>query len=178
VTAIQHVTFLHDGETHTAQAVEPEPGLVLFRLPDSMAPNNPRRWRIGHKSSGLAIADAMQRENGLACIRLLATLTDWTQDNDSVKASVSIDDVFTSFMRADCCQPNAEHMPADVSRNGTYTDADIEEAAREAKADQMDGFEILTAMAHTVPWMGLDTDDFNEAHSRILALALGEAKAA
>jgi hypothetical protein len=29
-------------------------------------------------------------------------------------------------------------------------------------------------MSQTVPWMGLDTDDFNEAHNRVVALADGD----
>lgn len=175
---IQHTIVIRDGETHTVDAIEPAPGLVLLRLPDGMAPNNPRRWRIGHKPSGLAIADAMQRENGLAGIQRIAELADWTQDADTLKAALNDHDVFMTLGRADCIEPNAERMSGDVSRNGTYTDADIAEAAREAQADQMDGFEILIAMAHTVPWMGLDTEPFNEAHSRILALALADGVAA
>ncbi|MEU4133608.1 hypothetical protein [Streptomyces wuyuanensis] len=174
----QHTIIIRGDETHVVDAVEPAPGLVLFRLPDGMAPNNPRRWRIGHKPSGLAIGDAMQRENGVAGIHAIADLADWTQTPDTIKAAVTDHDVFMALGRADCIEPNGERMNGDVSRNGTYTDADIKEAAREAVADQMDGFELLTAMAHTVPWMGLDTEPFNEAHARILALALAEGAAA
>jgi hypothetical protein len=168
---IQHATFLHDGTTYTVEAIEHAPGLVLFRLPDAIAPNNPRRWRIGHKPSGLAIADAMQHENGVAGIHKLAELADWTQDASSLQASLDTHDVFMALGRIDCIEPNSERMTGDVSHNGRYTNADIEKAARAAAEEQMDGLELLTAMAHTVPWMGLDTEPFNEAHSRILAIA-------
>jgi hypothetical protein len=29
----------------------------------------------------------------------------------------------------------------------------------------------MVAMTHRVPWMGLDTEDFNEAHNRIVELS-------
>ncbi|WP_167756104.1 hypothetical protein [Streptomyces sp. 4R-3d] len=61
------------------QATEPAPGLVVFRLAPDHQPHNPQRWRIGHKPSGLAIADSMQRENAIKGAELLATITDWTQ---------------------------------------------------------------------------------------------------
>ncbi|MFJ6348608.1 hypothetical protein ACIQKB_03925 [Streptomyces sp. NPDC092046] len=152
-------------------AEQMQPGLVLYRLPDSMLPTNPRRWRIGHLGSGLAIADAMRREDGASGIKTLATLTDWTQDAETIKASVSTDELFMALARVDCCEPNTDRMTSDVSHNGRYTDADIEKAARAAADEQMDGLELIAAMAHTVPWMGLDTEPFNEAHGRILSLA-------
>ncbi|MFH8531591.1 hypothetical protein ACH4GE_24610 [Streptomyces tendae] len=62
-------------------------------------------------------------------------------------------------------------MPGDVTRNGTYTDADIEQAAADYAEDGLNALEILTAMTHTVPWMALDTNDFNDAHNRIVELA-------
>ncbi|MEV4424002.1 hypothetical protein AB0K23_01235 [Streptomyces sp. NPDC049602] len=167
----EHATFLHNGETYTVEAIEHTPGLVLFRLPDAIAPTNPRRWRIGHKPSGLAIADAMQHENGVAGIRKLAELADWTQDADSLQARIDTHELFMALGRIDCIEPNSERMASDVSHNGRYTDADIKEAARAAADEQMDGLELLAAMAHTVPWMGLDTEPFNKAHSRILSIA-------
>lgn len=165
-------TITINGGTHTIDDAQPlAPGLVLFRLPDAKIPNNPRRWRIGHVPSGLAIADAMRREDGARGIKALAELADWTQDADTLLAALTDHDVFMTLARFDCCEPNAERMTRDVSNNGRYTDADIEQAARAAADAQMDGLELLTAMAHTVPWMGLDTEQFNEAHTRILAIA-------
>jgi len=166
---IEHTIIVAKGETLPVTAIEAAPGLVLFRLPDGMAPNNPRRWRIGHKPSGLAIADAMQRENGIAGIQKLTELADWTQDKDTLLATLDDRDVFMKLGAVDCIEPNADRMRGDVSRNGTYTDADIEQAA--AEYEGLNCLQILSAMAHTVPWCGLDTEPFNEAQNRICQLA-------
>ncbi|CAH9419584.1 hypothetical protein SGL43_06639 [Streptomyces globisporus] len=155
------------------QATEPAPGLVVFRLAPDHQPHNPQRWRIGHKVSGLAIADSMQHENAIKGAELLSTLTDWTQDADTVKAAIDPTDMFIKLSFVWCIQPGTEPLAAgaDASRNGTYTDADIESEAAEFKADGYNAYEILLAMSHRVPWMGLDTEDFNEAHNRIAELA-------
>lgn len=168
---IPYTVTTKDGTYTVPDALPVEPGLILFRLPDGMLPNNPRRWRIGHVVSGLGIADAMRREDGIRAIRAIVALADWTQPADAVKAVVDTDELFAVLLRHDCCMPNLDRMTSDVSHNGRYTDADIEKAARAAAEEQMDGLELLTAMAHTVPWMGLDTEPFNEAHHRILAIA-------
>ncbi|MCQ1575455.1 hypothetical protein [Streptomyces parvus] len=155
------------------QATEVAPGLVVFRLAPDHQPHNPQRWRIGHKTSGLAIADSMRREDAIKGAELLTTLTDWTQDADTVKAAIDPTDMFIKLSYVWCIEPGTEPLApgADASRNGTYTDADIEEAAREAKGDGFSAYDILIAMSHTVPWCGLDTEDFNEAHNRISTLA-------
>ncbi|MFI1161439.1 hypothetical protein [Streptomyces sioyaensis] len=152
-------------------AKEIAPGLLVYRLPDGMHPHNPRRWRIGHEASGLAVADAMLREDAVKGAELLGTLTDWTKDVDTLRGALNPEELFIKLSYVDCVQPNSEPMRADVSRNGTYTDDDIEEAAAEAKASGFNAADILVAMAHTVPWMGLDTNAFNEAHDRIVRRA-------
>jgi hypothetical protein len=169
VNTIEHTIIVAKDETLTIPAHDIAPGLVLFRLPDGMAPNNPRRWRIGHRASGLAIADAMRQEDGIAGIHKLAELADWTQDKDTLLATLSDSDVFIKLSYVDCIEPNADRMTVDVSRNGTYTDADLSAAAGEYEG--LDCLQILNEMAHTVPWMGLDTEPFNEAHNRICQLA-------
>ena len=168
---IPYTVVTRSGPHTILDAEQLAPGLVLFHLPDYMLPTNPRRWRIGHLSSGLAIADAMRREDGVSGIKLLTGLADWTKDADTLKAELTTDAVFMTLCRVDCCEPGADRMNSNVSHNGRYTDADIEQAARAAADEQMDGLELIVAMAHTVPWMGLDTEPFNEAHARILAIA-------
>ncbi|MEU8525304.1 hypothetical protein AB0C77_06825 [Streptomyces sp. NPDC048629] len=168
---IPYTATTRSGPHVIPDAQELAPGLVLFRLPDEMRPTNPRRWRIGHRSSGLAIADAMRREDGVNGINLLAGLADWTKDADTLKTELTTDAVFMTLCPVDCCEPGADRMNSNVSHNGRYTDNDIEQAARAAADEQMDGLELIAAMAHTVPWMGLDTEPFNEAHARILAIA-------
>jgi hypothetical protein len=168
---IPYTVTTNDGTYTVPDALPLAPGLVLFRLPDAMLPTNPRRWRVGHTPSGLGIADAMRREDGVRAIKAITALTDWSQPADAVKAAVDTDELFAVLLRHDCCLPNLDRMTSNVSNNGRYTDADIERAARAAADEQMDGLELISAMAHTVPWMGLDTEPFNEAHSRILAIA-------
>lgn len=155
------------------QAQETTPGLVVFRLDPAHKPHNPQRWRIGHKPSGLAIADSLTRENALKGAELLADLTDWTQDADSIKAALNPTDLFIKLSRVWCIEPGTEPLApgADASRNGTYTDVDIETAAAAAKASGFNALEVLVAMSETVPWCGLDTEDFNDAHNRIVELS-------
>jgi hypothetical protein len=152
-------------------AKEIAPGLLVYRIPEGMHPSSPHRWRIGHDASGMAVADAMLREDAVRGAELLSTLADWTQDADTVRASVNPNALFAKLSYVYCIRPASEPMPADVSSNGTYTDADIEEAAAEAKASGFNAADILVDMSHTVPWMGLDTNDFNEAHDRIVRAA-------
>jgi hypothetical protein len=146
------------------------PGLVVFRLPNSHKPNNPRRWRIGHHS-GNSLADAMRHEDAIKGAELAATLHDWTQDVETLRSTVDAHQLFVKLGAVDCIEPNSERAFRDVSSNGTYTDADIEAAAAEYKADGYSAFEILYDMAHRVPWKGLDTEPFNEAHDRIVRVA-------
>lgn len=155
------------------QAVEVVPGLVVFRLAPDYKPNQPQRWRISHKASGLAIADSMQRENVLKGAALVAKVTDWTQDADTVKAAVDREDLFAQLSFVWCIEPGTQPLGpgADASRNGTYTDVDVEAAVAAAKAQGFNALEVLVAMSETVPWCGLDTEDFNDAHNRIVELS-------
>ena len=170
-----YTMIVHGQQKHTIpDAVQAAPGLVVFRMPNNQSLNSPARWRIGHHE-GLAIAEAMTRENALKGATILAESDiDWTQDTADLKEAISdktARDLYAKLSYAWCDQPGSNYMPGDVTRNGTYTDADIEEAAREAKADGLNAADILVAMSATVPWMGLDTEDFNEAHNRIAELA-------
>ncbi|MCX4863504.1 MULTISPECIES: hypothetical protein [unclassified Streptomyces] len=147
-------------------------GLDVYRIPDDVNPASPHRWRIGHHS-GLAIADSLTREDALRGAELLGEITDWTQDAEALRTSIDANDLFAKLSYKNCIAPGSEPLApgADASSNGRYTDADIAEAAAEAKADGLNALEILVAMSATVPWSGLDTEPFNEAHDRIVQLA-------
>jgi hypothetical protein len=169
---------VHGEQKYTVRnAIQAAPGLVVFRMPADQSLNNPARWRIGHHE-GLAIAEAMTRENAFKGVEILVQSgIDWTQGTETIQAAVSGDtvhDLTTKLSWAWCERPGSNYLPGDVSNNGTYTDAGIEEAAAAAKADGFNAADILVAMTHTVPWMGLDTEDFNEAHNRITELADGD----
>src|SRR5438128_816826 len=131
--------------------------------------DRPHRWRIGHKVSGRAIADTMTREDVFKAATVFAGLADWTQDMDTLRTAVDPQELFAkarAYYPIDPADP-AYRIGGDASSNGIYTDADIAEAAREAEADGFSAYDVLIAMSHTVPWMGLDQNDFNEAHDRI-----------
>lgn len=165
---------LADGQVYTVPlAMQIAPGLLVYRIPDGMHPSSPHRWRIGHDASGRAVADTMTREDAIKTAEVFGTLVDWTQDMDTLRANVAADELFAKASRYYPVPPAspAYRMRGDVSRNGVYADADIDEAAREAKADGFSAYDILIAMSHTVPWMGLDENDFNEAHDRIVTAA-------
>ncbi|MFJ1647929.1 hypothetical protein [Streptomyces sp. NPDC088258] len=52
-----------------------------------------------------------------------------------------------------------------------YTDEDVRKAAAEYQAHDMNAFEVLIDMSDRAPWEGLATEDFNEAHDRIVRAA-------
>jgi hypothetical protein len=150
-------------------AVQVAPGLVVFRLPGDLDLNNPARWNIGHRS-GYVIAEAMTHEFAIAGAEAIAPLYDWTRDIDFLREEIDEGKVLAALGGAHCGPVHShDYLRGDVSHNGTYTDADIEKAA--AASDGMSAYDILLGMAHTVPWMGLDTNDFNEAHDRIVRAA-------
>lgn len=162
------------GQTYTVRlAHRIAPGLLVYRIPDDMHQTSPHRWRIGHEFSGRSVADALNREDAIAGAQMLAPMTDWTQGLEELRASLSADELYIriSYVGMGCIPPASEPMPGNVSHNGTYTDADIELYAAECKAEELDALQITCAMSATVPWMGLDTEDFNEAHGQICVLA-------
>ncbi|MEV6696286.1 hypothetical protein AB0M68_03860 [Streptomyces sp. NPDC051453] len=160
----------HGQRYEITDAIPIAPGLFVFRLPGDLALNNPARWNIGHHS-GRVVAEALTREAALAGAEKAASLYDWSQDVEFLREEIDDMKFYRDQLPVDCFSLNTHYERGDVSRNGIYTDADIAEAAREAKADGLNALQILNDMADTVPWSGLDTDDFNEAHGRIAELA-------
>jgi hypothetical protein len=151
-------------------AIQAAPGLFVFRLPHGLALNNPCRWNIGHHS-GRCVVEAMRREDAIKGAELLASLHDWTKDVEFLREEIDERSLFQKLSRIDCGPINGEYMRGDVSSNGTYTDADIEAAAAEFKTEAFNAMDVLLVMRNRVPWMGLDTEPFNEAHDRIIRLA-------
>lgn len=152
-------------------AIQIVPGLVVFRVPGDLDLNNPARWNIGHHS-GYIVAEAMTREQAVQGTEAIGPLHDWTREVEFLREEADEPKVLAVLDAQGCGAVHSHgYLRGDVSRNGTYTDADIEQAAREARDDDMDALQILNAMAQTVPWMGLDQDDFIDAHNRIVELA-------
>lgn len=146
------------------------PGLLLYRLPAAVHPKSPYRWRIGHEASGRSIADGMTHEDAIAGAKKLADFADWTQSVGDLQKNVDAEALYRLIHEhTRLTRPGWDDMDSDVSHNGTYTDADIKRYA--AYCEGLDSLQILSRMSETVPWMGLDTGDFNEVHSRICELA-------
>lgn len=146
------------------------PGLLVYRLPAAVHPENPYRWRIGHEASGRSIADGMTREIAIAGAKVLADFADWTQDAAALQENVDAEVLYLIILeRTQLIRPGWDDMDSDVSHNGTYSDAVIKLYA--AECEGLDSLQILSRMAETVPWMGLDTEDFNTVHNRICVLA-------
>lgn len=174
---ITEYTMIGKGELHhIPEATEVAPGLYVFRLPDTYRVDNPRRFRIGHHS-GNSIADAMRREDAIRGAEIIAPLHNWRQDTNAIRGAFdrrAQHELYVKIGAADCIWPNSERAFCDVSNNGRYTDADIQQAAAEAKEAGLSALEVLYQMSHTVPWKGLDTNDFNDAHNRIVEAAGAE----
>jgi hypothetical protein len=165
----------HGEQRYTVpDAIQAAPGLFVFRMPNDQSINCAARWRIGHHG-GLAIAEAMRREDAFKGIEILVQSgIDWTQDTETIQATISgdtVSDLTAKLSWARCESPGSSYMPGDVTNNGTYTDADIEATVAEFKTDGYNALDVMVAMTHRVPWMGLDTEDFNEAHNRIVELS-------
>ena len=113
----------------------------------------------------------MRREAAVKGVEYLVGVADWTREPAFLSEEVNERELFMTLSRLDCVPLNSEYMRGDVSSNGTYTDADIEKAVAEYVECGYNALEILVDMSHRVPWIGLDTEPFNEAHDRIVRLA-------
>jgi hypothetical protein len=160
-----------DGQHYTVPlAKRIVPGLLLYRLPAAVHPESPYRWRIGHEASGRSIADGMTHEQAIAGVKVLADFADWSQEAAVLQKGVDAEALYLTISeRTELIRPGWDDMDGDVSHNGTYSDADIKRYA--ADCEGLDSLQILSRMAETVPWMGLDTEDFNTVHNRICVLA-------
>jgi hypothetical protein len=171
---VRDYNVITGGQLYTIPVVhEVAPGLLVYRIPEGLHPSSPHRWRIQHDRSNRAVADAMTREQAFKAAEVFGSLADWTQGMEALLAAVNAQELFDKAGAFYPVYPacKTERLPGDVSRNGIYTDADVDEAAQAAKADGFSAYDVLIGMTHTVPWMGLDQNDFNEAHDRIVQKA-------
>ena len=146
-------------------------GLAVLRLADDVKPTYPCRWRIRHTASGLDISEAMCQENALAGAAWLGQIADWTQGADRLRNTIDDTDLYVQLSYLHCDPPGTQRADRVVSNNGQPTENDVVEAAAWFKDAGYNALQVLYAMAHEAPWMGLDTNDFNAAHDRICELA-------
>ncbi|MEU9754358.1 hypothetical protein AB0D90_14630 [Streptomyces althioticus] len=79
MTTTHAIRILRSTAPVHVQATQSSPGLLVYRLPDTVNIEDPYRWRIGHHT-GLAIGIAMSKEDAIAGAAALADLADWTQN--------------------------------------------------------------------------------------------------
>ncbi|MFH8813076.1 hypothetical protein ACH4GZ_38755 [Streptomyces hygroscopicus] len=100
-----HTIIGSDGHLYTIDlAKEIAPGLLVYRLLDSMHRGSPYRWRISHHS-GLSVADAMRREDACVGAELLSTLADWTKPATTLRTELNPTELFAKLSRIGCVEP-------------------------------------------------------------------------
>jgi hypothetical protein len=79
-------TFHSHGETGTVDAVEPAPGLFVYRLPEHLRhPYFP--WLVGH-ASGKCIAAFERYGHAMEATQVIADFTVWTRSAEELVATV------------------------------------------------------------------------------------------
>lgn len=84
---------LHGSATNVAvQAVEPVPGLHVYRLPEALCgPDDATHpWRLGHHS-GLALVAAPSHDDAMRAAREIADMTDWSRSAPDLVSGDSFD---------------------------------------------------------------------------------------
>lgn len=155
----------------TAAAAEPSPGLLTYRVPDA------DQWRLAHHS-GLALAYCRNQQHAETTARLIADFTDWTRSADEIRGdeqvTAGLDELrFLISYEASAILP--EHY---TPTRSTYTDADIQAAAAYHQGDTTDGLAVISTMAQSSKFAGLDTDTFNEAFDKVMRIVHPEHYAA
>lgn len=90
MTVRQHVIHLREKPAFTVNAIEPVPGLYIYRgLPYSRC-GEEFHWHIGHHS-GLIIASAPSAVVARQVVAEIADLADWTRTAEDLKADPSVD---------------------------------------------------------------------------------------
>ncbi|MFJ6348607.1 hypothetical protein ACIQKB_03920 [Streptomyces sp. NPDC092046] len=155
----------------TVDAIEPAPGLLTYQAPGT------NDWRLTHHS-GLVLAFCRNQQHAEDTARLITDFTDWTRSADDIggdeEVTASRDELrFLISYEASAILP--EHY---VPQSSTYTDEDIRQAAAYHEGDTTDGLAVISAMAQSSKFAGLDTDTFNEAFDKVMRIVHPEAYAA
>ena len=84
---IEHTIHCDKGPV-TVQATSFVPGLLVYRIPDSVDVPSPYRWRLGHHS-GFVIAAALSECEAHAGAHEIAGRTDWTRGATELRVTAS-----------------------------------------------------------------------------------------
>lgn len=106
-TAIVHEVRVSQTATPVlVQAVEPVPGLRVYRQPDELRRTNQiSPWWIGHHS-GLLIANAMYESDAIRGAKKVAELADWTQPAEVLQRDVPTDELYDALGQEHCSHPS------------------------------------------------------------------------
>ncbi|MFG2328303.1 hypothetical protein ACGFMM_01620 [Streptomyces sp. NPDC048604] len=155
----------------TADAIETAPGLITYQVPGRT------EWRLAHHS-GLALAYCRDQQHAEHTARLIADFTDWTRSADDIRGNEDVmagmDELrFLISYEASAVVPE-RYEPL----SSTYTDEDIRQAAAYHEGDTTDGLAVISSMAQSSKFAGLDTDSFNEAFGKVMRIVHPEHYAA
>ncbi|MET9956679.1 hypothetical protein ABZ135_34745 [Streptomyces sp. NPDC006339] len=155
----------------TANAIEAAPGLLTYQVPDT------NKWRLAHHS-GLALAYCRDQQHAKDTARLISDFTDWTRSADDIRGdeevAACLDELqfLISYEASATLPEHYEPLPS------TYTDDEIRQAAAYHEGDATDGLAVISAMAQSSKFAGLDTDTFNEAFDKVMRIVHPEHYAA
>ncbi|MFJ3878009.1 hypothetical protein ACIPW5_11170 [Streptomyces sp. NPDC090077] len=90
MTVHQHIVQLDQKPAFTVNAIEPVPGLYIYRgLPYSRC-GEEFHWHVSHHS-GLIIASAPDAVEARRVVAEIADLADWSRSADDLKADPNVD---------------------------------------------------------------------------------------
>ncbi|MEW5658289.1 hypothetical protein ABGT92_23585 [Streptomyces cinereoruber] len=156
----------------TAAATEPVPGLLVYQTPGR------DEWRLTHHS-GLALAYCRDQQHAETTARLIADFTDWTRSAADIRSDEQVTSCLDELRFLISYEASAilpEHHEPQLPT--TYTDADIQAAADYHQGDTTDGLTVISTMAQSSKFAGLDTGTFNEAFGKVMRIVHPEHPAA
>ncbi|MCX5176770.1 hypothetical protein [Streptomyces virginiae] len=90
MTVHQHVVQLRGKPAFTVNAIQPAPGLYVYRGLPYLRWGEEFHWHISHHS-GLIIASAQSAIEARQVVDEIADLADWTLSPEEIKADASVD---------------------------------------------------------------------------------------
>lgn len=164
-------TVINEASIDTVQADEPVPGLLVYRIPDHVAPGIRFRWTLG-VTVGLAMASFENGEAATQAAHDIADLTDWTASSEEIWAAI-IPHADRRQLWWNLIRSNGGLHPSDAAElkePRPITAEDIRSVADRYTGDATDGLAIISDMAMSEPFASLDTDAFNEAFDQVMRL--------
>lgn len=145
----------------TSDAIETAPGLITYQVPICS------QWRLAHHS-GLVLAYCRDQQHAEDTSRLIADFTDWTRSADEIRSDQEVTEGLDELRFLISYEASAVLPEHYTQTQSTYTDDDIEAAAAYHAGDTTDGLAVISTMAQSSRFAGLDTHTFNEAFEKVM----------